>query len=647
MCGIAGVIAWSDRFRVTRDALQRMSACIAHRGPDAEGIWINHEVEPTRDKPQAALVHRRLSVIDLDPRANQPFTDHRGRWIVFNGEIYNFRDLRAELSKLRTDYAWRTTCDTEVLLLAYDVWGEKCVDHLNGMFAFAIWDESNQSLYLARDRMGQKPLYFTLLGDDADQPQGIAFASELNALRHVPGFVVGLDQDALGLYLRWGYIPAPWTIYTGVEKLPPGHWMRVSAVASASEKYFEPNTFVPGEMTGDLVERTRSLVTQSVRSQLVADVPLGCFLSGGIDSSIIAAAMKAAVRRDQNVLTFSIGFDDKRYDETSYAAEVAHHLGTEHRNFTVQPDAASDLPKLAAIFGEPFGDSSALPTHYLARETRNHVTVALSGDGGDELFAGYDRYRAMWLSAAFDQMPERLKKIALSKLWQSIPAIHPKNPVTRAKRLLASLELQPAARYDSFMRYFTEAQIAELMPGAKQGDWITSEFKRMTNNRDVVEAAIALDRETYLPHDLLFKVDACSMLHALEVRSPFMDHNLVHFAASLSTQQLLGQPPTATSFMQFPMTTPGKRLLREAFARDLPPTVFRRKKMGFAIPIGDWLCTSLRPMLNDLLFAQDSFASNHLQLRAVRELVDDHQNQKADHGPRLYALLMLELWHRA
>ncbi len=656
MCGIAGVIAWSNRFRVTRHALERMSAAIAHRGPDAQGVWINHEAEPTRDKPQAALVHRRLSVIDLDPRANQPFTDHRGRWVVFNGEIYNFRELRAELSQLNPDHPWRTNCDTEVLLVAYDVWGEQCVHHLNGMFAFAIWDESNQSLYLARDRMGQKPLYFTLLGDDAEQPQGIAFASELIALRHAPGFNSTIDPDALGLYLRWGYIPAPWTIYTGAEKLPPGQWMRISAQSSASEKYFDPNAPIPHEHTDDLVERTRSLVTQSVRNQLVADVPLGCFLSGGIDSSIIAAAMKSAVGRDQKVLTFSIGFEDKRYDETAYATGVARHLGTEHRNFTVQPDAANDLPGLAATFGEPFADSSALPTHYLARETRNHVTVALSGDGGDELFAGYDRYRAIWLSAAFDQLPQRLKKIALSKLWQNIPAIHPKNPMTRAKRLLAALDLPPEKRYDSFMRLFTENQLTHVHKAKPRAsalgppnppNWLTTEFNRLSTSRDIVESALALDRETYLPHDLLFKVDSCSMLHALEVRSPFMDHNLVHFAASLSTHQLLGHPPTAKSFMQSPMTTPGKRLLRQAFARDLPPAVFRRKKMGFAIPISDWLRTSLRPMLHDLLFAKGSFASTHFQTPALRKLILEHDIGKADHGQRLYALLMLELWHRS
>ncbi|HEX8522873.1 MAG TPA: asparagine synthase (glutamine-hydrolyzing) [Tepidisphaeraceae bacterium] len=660
MCGIAGVIAWSDRFRITRETLAAMSACIAHRGPDAEGVWLNHEAEPTAERPQAGLVHRRLAVIDLDPHANQPFTDGRGRWVTFNGEIYNFRELRRELSHLKPDYAWRTDCDTEVLLVAYDAWGDQCVDHFNGMLAFAIWDERANTLYLARDRMGQKPLYFTLLGGE-EGCEGLAFASELTALRQVPSFDHSIDPESLNLYLRWGYVPAPWTIYQAAEKLPPSHWMRIGPRSHIAEQYFDPNEPSPRKQNHEsVVEQARNLVTQAVQRQLVADVPLGCFLSGGIDSSIIAAAMKAAVGQNQKVLSFSIGFDDKRYDETAFAAEVAKHLGTEHRNFVVQPDAVHDLPILARTMGEPFGDSSALPTHYLSRETRRHVTVALSGDGGDELFAGYDRYRAMWMAGAFDQMPERLKKIALSKIWQRLPAIHPKNPITRAKRLLASLDLPPGRRYDSFMRFFDDEQVEALLQHAPRaergalasgssdaGAWLPQEFSRISlSGRDLVEAALALDRATYLPHDLLFKVDASSMLHALEVRSPFMDHDLVHFAASLSTEQLLGQPPTATSFMQSPMTTPAKRVLKEAFARDLPASVFSRPKMGFAVPIGDWLRTSLREMLHDLLGAKESFASQHFNAGAVKDLLEQHEGRRADHSQRLYALLMLELWRQ-
>jgi len=643
MCGIAGVITWDERFRVSRETLERMRACIDHRGPDANGMWINHEREITAENPQAGLAHARLAVIDLDPRANQPFTDHRGRWVVFNGEIYNFRELRAALS----DYPWRTSCDTEVLLAAYEAWGPACVDRLNGMFAFAIWDENAKVAFLARDRMGQKPLYFTLLGGRDAACRGIAFASELRALRFSPGFDDATDSGALSSYLRWGYIPAPATIFASAEKLPPATWMQIGSKKAALEKYFDPNELTLREPGVDAVARTRELVVQSVRRQLVADVPLGCFLSGGIDSSIIAAAMKRAAGGQQDVLTFSIGFEDKRYDETPFAAEVARHLKTKHRQCIVKPEAAEDLPKLAAVFVEPFGDSSALPTHYLSRETRRHVTVALSGDGGDELFAGYDRYRALWLAQAFDEMPERLKKIALSKLWQRVPGIHPKNPVTRAKRLLASLELPPARRYDSYMRLFSDETVDALVKIDRGGDWLAKEFERLRRDRDVVETAMALDRVTYLPGDLLFKVDGCSMLHALEVRSPFMDHELVAFAAGLPTRELLGKSPDATSFMQTPMTMPGKRLLRKAFADDLPASVFKRRKSGFGVPIGEWLRTSLRSMLVDSLMAKDSFASVHFDKRVIEKILAEHQAKKAEHGQRLYALLMLELWHRS
>ena len=655
MCGFAGVIAWEDRYRVSSEMLSAMSARIAHRGPDGEGAWISADAA----KPQAALAHRRLAIIDPDPRANQPFADHRGRQLVFNGEIYNFRDLKSEISNLRPDYPWRTTCDTEVLLAAYDVWGEDCCKRLDGMFAFVIWDPSTESLLLARDRMGQKPLYLAVApGVDAGGVGAIAFASELAALRVLPWVDATTDFSAIGHYLRWGYIPAPLTVYRGCEKLPPARWMRVRAKGVQIDEYFDPNQppvrALRDEASG---QRVRELVTDAVRRQLVSDVPLGCFLSGGIDSSIIAAAMKAAVPRGQDVLTFSIGFDDPRYDETPYAAEVAKHLGTSHRQFIVQPSAAEDLPRLAAVFGEPFGDSSALPTHYLSRETRRHVKVALSGDGGDELFGGYDRYRAMWLGEAFRKMPAPLQRIATSKLWDRLPGTHPKSRGARLKRMLSSLHLAPAERYDAYMRLFDETTARALCPreeavrqnpsqASDAATWLAHEFLALSTGRDVVQTAMALDRVTYLPDDLLTKVDRAAMLHALEVRSPFMDPALVHYAAALTSEELFGAPASAKSFMQSPMTAPAKRLLRDAFAADLPESVFTRPKMGFALPIGEWLRGELKPMLRDTINARDSFAAGNLDLPTIRRLIDEHESSRVDHSQRLYALLMLELWWR-
>jgi asparagine synthase (glutamine-hydrolysing) len=376
-------------------------------------------------------------------------------------------------------------------------------------------------------------------------------------------------------------------------------------------------------------DTTRELVQAAVQRQLVSDVPLGCFLSGGRDSSVIAAAMRAAAPPGQKVLTFSMGFDDPRYDETPFAQRVAAHLGTTHRSFTCKPDAAADLPKLAEVFGEPFADSSALPTHYLSQQTRHEVKVALSGDGGDELFGGYDRYRAMWLS----QKCPWLAYLAGPLRW--LPSGHPKSRLTRLKRWAATAHLPPGQRYASYLRLFDFPLLRQLLhpdllESAPSGDNLADLYTAALPGRDPVTAALAVDRATYLPEDLFTKVDRASMLHALEVRSPFMDPDLLTFASSLTTAQLLSGGP--------------KRLLREAFAADLPPEVFHRPKMGFALPMGSWFRNELRGLLHESLFASDSFASQHFQVRVVRDLVEAHA-RGVDHAQRLYALLMLELWY--
>jgi asparagine synthase (glutamine-hydrolysing) len=632
MCGIAGVIAWDERYRVTRETLSRMSARIAHRGPDGEGFYLNHERKVTQATPQCGFAFRRLAVLDPDPRAMQPFTIG-DKTIVFNGEIYNFRDLRAELTNLRPDYPWRTTGDTEVLLLAYDVWGEKCLERLNGMFAFAVWDERDKSLFLARDRMGQKPLFWAVTPGSSQGWTGtaFAFASELPALLEVPWVERQFSDSQLRVYLELGYITGSGTIYQGARKLPPGHCHVVSAGKCYFQSYFDANDVEGGARPADAVATTRALVRQAVQRQLVADVPLGCFLSGGVDSSVVAASMKAA---GQAVHTFSIGFTDARYDEREYAAAVAQHLGTVHRSFRAEPDAADDLPRLAAVFGEPFGDSSALPTHYLSRETRRHVTVALSGDGGDELFGGYDRYRAMRLGAHLRRVPTPLRGALAGGWTEQLPASHPKSVASKVRRFLRSMDQPAAERYSSYLRIFDDIAVTQLMPKcpASTCDPIAGNFAYSSKTRDDVQAALAADRMTYLPDDLLTKVDRASMLHALEVRSPFMDHELVQFAAGLTTDQLLKGGP--------------KRMLREAFKDDLPAWVFKRKKMGFAVPIGEWFRGELKSMLRDNLFASDSFARQHFDMKVVERLVEEHERQKVDHSQRLYALLMLELWWR-
>lgn len=628
MCGFAGVIAWRDQFRTSRDSLHHMQQAIAHRGPDGSGDYFNHEQEITDANPQCALAFCRLAILDPDPRAMQPFhlLDAVGRprmSIVFNGEIYNFRELKSELKGKIPNYVWRTECDTEVLLLAYDVWREKCLRKLDGMFALAIWDQREQTLFLARDRMGQKPLYF------AAKDGAVAFASELSSLATLSWVDRSINSAALADYLHWGYIGHSQSIYTGAEKVRPATWKKITRHSSTQEHYFNPN--IPGSLpTGaidgkDPVRTTRTLLDAVVRRQMISDVPIGCFLSGGIDSSIIAFSMQQASQ--EPIHTFSIGFDDAEYDESPYAAAVAKHLGTTHHTFHVRPDAAADLPKLAAIFAEPFADSSALPTHYLSRETRQHVKVALSGDGGDELFAGYDRYRAMRLSERFQNFPQRFTLPVANMLRTGSP----KSRRVRLARFLAGLRLPAPQRYASYMRLFDDPLLSSLYPTLTAPHTnLAAEFEKLSFNRDPVQTALALDRITYLPDDLLTKLDRASMLHALEVRSPFMDPALVTFAAGLSTSQLL--------------SAGSKTLLRKAFAPDLSAEVFRRKKMGFAVPIGQWFRSSLKDMLHDRLFDPHSFAQTHFNMKVVHQLFDEHQSQSIDHSQRLYALLMLELW---
>ena len=617
MCGFAGVISWDEKYRASRETLGKMSAAIAHRGPDGEGFFFTSDGPITPDRPQVALAFRRLAILDPDPRSMQPFTDGR-YWLVFNGEIYNFRELKKELSSLAPDYLWKTTGDTEVLLRAYAVWGESCVQRLNGMFAFAVWDTVEQSLFLSRDRMGQKPLFYSHPGKGV-----MYFASELAAIPKSNG--ISPASHWVGNYLAYGCLTLS-TVYDGITRLWPeqsGKFRAPHEIAKRTDFYSHVGWARTHTFDDDIARRkTRALLEMAVRRQLVSDVPLGVFLSGGVDSSIIA--MLAC--RFGPVQSFSIRFDDPRYDESKYARAVSEHLKTEHHEFLVSPHAITDLPKLAAVFGEPFADSSALPMHYLCAATRPFVKVALSGDGGDELFGGYERYRAMAIGS-------RLKALGLiGHLARPFKGGHPKRRLTRAARFLSSLQQDEVSRYDGYLRIFDDQTILQLAPDALNSPLKDKELygHALHYRGDVVEAALACDRRRYLPDDLLTKVDRCSMLHGLEVRSPFMDHELVAFASGLTTSQLLKGGP--------------KHMLREAFTDDLPAWVFTRKKMGFAVPIGDWFRGELRPLLRETLFSSHAFGRSHFEMKVVERLVEEHETKKADHSQRLYALLMLELW---
>jgi asparagine synthase (glutamine-hydrolysing) len=404
-----------------------------------------------------------------------------------------------------------------------------------------------------------------------------------------------------------------------------------TARTPAARVYFDPNADGDGGQQALLmppsVASIRDGVVTAVRRQMISDVPIGCWLSGGIDSSVIAATMTKAMEASRKLRTFTIGFDDPRYDETKFAAEVARHLETEHREFVVKPNVAEDLPKLAAVFGEPFADSSALPTHYLARETAGSVKVVLSGDGGDELFGGYDRYRAMRY-----EVPRPLRFI-LRAAAEVKRVKSQKGLAARFKRFSAAMDLPPHRRYSEYVALFGWEQVSGMqLRNAPARDLIAETYQRLLKPRDVVQTALATDRLTYLPEDLLTKVDRASMMHGLEVRSPFMDHDLVYMALGMLPGQL--------------MRGGAKRMLRKAFAGDLPASVFKRRKMGFAVPIGEWLRGSLRPMMMDLITSPDSFAANYFEGSAIVQMMSEHQQEQMDHSQRLYALLMLEIWWR-
>lgn len=614
MCGIAGLISFDSRFAPDEAVLRGMSTCIAHRGPDGEGIEVIQGTQVT-----GGLIHRRLAILDPDPRSNQPFAaEYLGRklWITFNGEIYNYRELRRRLEVELPEFPWRTTGDTEVLLASYFAWGEKCVNELLGMFALVILDEQAASVFAARDRMGQKPLYYALAPDRG----AIAFASELASLTRVPWVDLNVSDDALMQYLSYGYIAPPDTIYAGVRKLPAATCLMLTRSSVVFRSYFDPNA--PVRKTADPVGEVRQLLSVAVESQLVSDVPLGCFLSGGIDSSIVSllASQSLAGKGGGKLRTFTARFEDSRYDESAHAEQVARHLDTDHHTFTISPDAAEDLPTLAKSYGEPYADSSCLPTYYLARETRHHVKVALAGDGGDELFAGYDRYRAMALAEKIGFLGHLAGPLA-----ERLAGGHPKSRLTRIGRFLAAAQLTAPKRYEAWVRLFPPGMLGSPpLSGSVAGVPLPS--------GDSVTAALALDRMTYLEGDLHTKVDRASMLVNLEVRAPFMDHHLVGFAASLSRRDLL---------------TGGKKgLLRRAFAHELPAAVFKRKKMGFAVPIGEWFRTSLRDMLTSYLLASNSFCIGRFGAAPLDSLLSEHQTGQVDHTQRLFALLMLELWHQ-
>src|SRR6056297_409712 len=632
MCGITGAVWSHPEHAIGSDRLRKMTDAIRHRGPDDEGFHSDgiHR-DPAGDVPGVALGFRRLSIIDL-AGARQPLTNEdESKWMVFNGEVYNYPTLRRRLEG--AGHRFRTDGDGETILHLYEDLGTECFSHLNGMFAVAIWDATRRRLILARDRLGQKPLYYAV------RDGRLLFGSELKCLAEVPGVLETIDPAAVDEFLTYQYVPHPNTIWKGVYKLPPGHLAVFQDGQITIERYWD---FRPDReqaiSKADAVEQLRELLSDSVRLRLQADVPLGAFLSGGIDSSLIVAL--AQQQRTDPIRTFSIGFANQDFDETAYAQAVPDKLQTQHTRFEVSPDGVAIIDKLVWHYDEPFGDSSAIPTWYLSELTRREVTVALSGDGGDELFAGYERYRALWLSRKIHQLLP-VHKIPGIGLIQRLPdSSRRRSVIRRGKRFLEAIAQPTARRYMNWLQIFPETLRAELyneefvrqLPDEDPFEFLHAAWQR-SRGRDVVTQASMADLQTYLPGDLMTKVDIASMAHGLEVRQPMLDYRLVEFAARL---------PTRHKFRG----RRGKLILQDALGDLIPGSIFTRPKMGFGVPIARWFRRELRPMVHDTVLAADARIHRFFRAETMQRLVQQHETNEQNHSYRLWNLLVLEKWLR-
>ena len=665
MCGITGG-AWTGQARpLDEGVLRRMTGVLTHRGPDDSGTYFASSNGSLAGG--AALGFRRLSIIDLSG-GHQPMSNEDGSvWIAFNGEVYNYRELKPQLEAL--GHTFRTASDTECLVHAYEQWGRDCIHRFRGMFAIAIWDDRQRTLFLARDRMGQKPLVYRLAAGQ------LTFASELKSLLQVPDAPRDIDPRAVADFVTLQYVPHPRTMLRGYAKLPPGHCAEFNAttgdftirrywrapylrpdsnqtldrdlaagsdsLAKVGEPLDEPRTSPFSEIPSinDWKRGLRETLTEAVRLRMRSDVPFGAFLSGGVDSTIITGLMQQ--QSEQKVHTFSIGFNEKKFDERSFAREAAAKLGTDHHEFVVEPSAVEMLPKLVWHYDEPFADSSAIPTMYLSQLTRQQVTVSLTGDGGDELFAGYDRYQAVDLASKIDRLPWLLRAPLTSQIWQFLPAsVQQKSRIRQVKRFLAALGQSPERRYANWVSIFDDSRRDGLFSSefkATLNDYDSASFLidayRRCSDPDFVQRTTCVDVETYLPCDILTKVDIASMAFSLECRSPFMDHRVVEFAAQIPRElKLQGRR--------------GKQILIDTFADLLPESIQTRRKMGFGVPLDHWFRGSLRSLVSDTLLQSKSLNRGYFEPSTVRRLVEEHTSSQWDHSSRLWLLLVFELWHQ-
>jgi len=622
MCGIAGFIdywAQNTNGSIERGALLKdMCDVIRHRGPDDDGFLL---------KDGVALGMRRLSIIDLAGGA-QPISGEDGSvTIVYNGEVYNFHELRRDLES--HGHTFKTNSDTEAIVHAYEQYGPACANHLRGMFVFAIWDSKTRELYIARDRVGKKPLYYTLTPG-----RTLVFGSEIKSILEHPDVKREINLEALDAYLTLGYVPDPITIFRDIHKLPPGHYLKFHSGRISIQQYWDFN-FEPAESRKpeDYLEELRALLDESVRLRLISDVPLGAFLSGGVDSSTVVALM--ARNMNQPVKTFSIGFHEDSYNELKYARLTAKKLGTDHHEFLVTPQICDVIDDLVWHFDEPFADPSAIPTFMVSKLARDHVTVALSGDGGDEIFAGYTHYVVQASRRAFSALPKALRHGLMRPLSYRLPH------GAWGRNYLHNISLDPIDRYLDSLSYFTELgkrslYTTDFQDALKTTDGVASSFREYAarvKTNEPLDQLLYIDGKTYLPGDILTKVDRMSMATSLEVRVPLLDHKLIDFVTKVPASLKLAGTETKQLF---------KRVARDL----IPAEILDRPKQGFGIPLEQWINHQLRDQIRETLREPRTRQRGYVRSDYVDLILDEHHKGRRDHSFPLWSLLILELWHR-
>lgn len=620
MCGICGVTYFDQSRGVLESEVQGMCDVIRHRGPDDEGLLV---------KKNFGIGMRRLSIIDL-ATGHQPISNEDGSiWIVFNGEIYNHLELRNEL--IQKGHKFKTNTDTEAIVHAYEEYGESCPEKLNGMFGFAILDFKNQTLFLARDRLGIKPLYYY---HDSEK---FAFGSELKSILQIEGVPRNVDLRALDIYLTFEYIPSPFSIFEKISKLPPGHSLTLRNGKISIKEYWDLQFAEKQASEDELCERLIELLQDAVKIRLMSDVPLGAFLSGGIDSSTIVALMSRVM--DRPVKTFSIGFKEDTYNEAEYARTVARHFKTKHHEQIIEPNALELTENLVGFLDEPFGDFSIFPTYLVSKMAREFVTVSLSGDGGDELFAGYDTYLANKMAGSYERIPRFMHKGLIEPVLDRIPPTEKKKGlINRAKRFSEGMRLPADLQHTRWMIFLQEAEKLRLysqdmqheLKGVDSFEFIRNYFRRSQTSDDL-NRQLYVDIKSYLVDDILVKVDRMSMATSLEARVPFLDHRFVEFTATIPSSLKLKGKGT-------------KYLLKKAMSPHLPQEILTRGKEGFSIPIKNWLKNELRDLMQDVLSPDKVKREGFFEPTFVEQLKEEHLTGKENHSHRLWAMMVFGIW---